>query len=221
MKVIMVASGTAPTQRLIDDEMQHGTTTIVAADGGGNCLWRYGVIPHCLVGDCDSITPEALNYFTEKKVSIVRYAIEKDETDGQLALRWALSLLPREIVILGALDGDRVDHLLVALGLLSECVEHGVKAYLRDEKQTVRLVDQSTILKGMPGTNFSLQAYGGPVNNLSLSGSKYELKDYSLGMGDGRTIANELLNDRVRITFSTGILLITCYGFQGGKSDII
>lgn len=211
MKVIIVASGTPPTRQLIDDEMQPDVT-IVAADGGGNYLWRYGIIPHCLIGDCDSIAMEALNYFTEKKVPVIRYAREKDETDGQLALGWALSLQPREVVILGALNGDRIDHLLVALGLLNKCISHGVKAYLRDENQIVRLVNQPTILRGEPGTNFSLQAYGEPVSNLSLSGSKYVLNNYLLKMGDGKTIANEFLCEKVKISFSTGRLLIICYG---------
>lgn len=211
MKVIIVAGGEPPAQQLIDNEMQEDTT-IVAADGGGNCLWCYGVIPHRLIGDCDSIATEALNYFTEKKVPIVRYAKEKDETDGQLALSWALSLQPREIVILGALSGDRIDHLLVALGLLNECLDHGVKAYLRDENQIVRLVDRPIVLRGESGTNFSLQAYGGSVDKLSISGSKYELNDYLLKMGDGRTIANEFLGEEVKVSFDSGKLLVICYG---------
>jgi thiamine pyrophosphokinase len=220
MKVIIVAGGIPPTQQLINDEMQQ-SATIVAADGGGNCLWRYGIIPHCLVGDCDSINIEALNYFIEKKVPIVRYDREHDEADSQLALHWALSLEPEEIVILGALDGDRVDHLLVALGLLNECIDHGAKACLRDENQIVRLVDRPIILKREPSTNFSLQAYGGSVDNLSLSGSKYGLNNYLLKVGDGRTIANEFLCEEVKISFSAGKLLIICYGSQAVKNGII
>ncbi len=216
MKIIIVANGEAPMEQLIRGEMDRNTV-IVAADGGGNCLYRYGILPHYLVGDFDSIDRRAFSHFSRKNVVLVHYPREKDCTDSQLALSQALVLKPREIIILGALGGTRMDHLLGALGLLDICAAKRINACLKDSNQVVRLIVQSTILRGQVSNTFSLQAYGNAVENLSLSGSKYMLHNFLLKMGDGRTIANEFLRKQVRISFTRGKLLVIQYTLRKEK----
>lgn len=210
MKIIIVAAGNAPGKELVFKELNKNSL-IMAADGGGNYLYRYGICPDYLIGDMDSINPNVLEHFVKKGVSIIEYPVEKDYTDGQLSVYKALTLKPKEIVILGALGGVRVDHFLGALGWLECCLENGVNGLLEDEYQLVRLFDRSTTISGEKGMKFSLQAYGGTVRNLSIRGSKYILDNYLLRIGDSRTIANEFKTHLVEISFESGKLLVITY----------
>ena len=52
--------------------------TVIAADGGYESLMRIGVRPDLLIGDLDSLGYEP------NDVEILRYPVEKDETDTAL-----------------------------------------------------------------------------------------------------------------------------------------
>lgn len=207
MKTIIIAGGTPPSKKLLIEEIKP-ESIIIAADSGANCLWEYKIKPNYLIGDFDSIDDKVLNFWINKNISIERHSRNKDTTDSQLALKKALALGAKEIVFLGCLGGKRVDHLLGALGLLAECLNFKIASCLKDEYQIVTLLNQPTIIYGNNGKTFSLQAYGEPVKNLNISGSKYELKNHELKMGDALTLSNEFQNQKVRIQFTSGKLIL-------------
>lgn len=207
MKAIIVAGGTPPSKKLITKEITKDTI-IIAADSGANCLWRYKITPNYLIGDFDSIDHKILNYWRYKNVTVESYPTDKDFTDTQLALKKALKLKVKKITFLGCLGGTRIDHLLGVIGLLTECANLNIDASLQDDYQTITLLKKSITVHGKVGQMFSLQAYGSTVKHLSISGSKYFLKNYSLKMGDALTLSNEFLNKKVRISFKSGRLLL-------------
>lgn len=209
MKAIIVAGGTPPTKELLTQELTK-KSIIIAVDSGADCLWRYKITPHYLLGDFDSISPKILDFWLSKNIPTTCYAPEKDFTDTELALKKACELKVKEITFLGCLGGKRVDHLLGALGLLNECLDLNITASLKDEQQIISILKQSTMIHGETGAMFSLQAYGGTVKKLSITGSKYTLKNYSLKVGSSLTLSNEFQNKNKRVTikFSSGRLLL-------------
>jgi thiamine pyrophosphokinase len=207
MKIIIVAGGTPPSKKLLVKEAA-SKSTIIAADSGANCLWEYKIMPQYLIGDFDSIDNKILHLWESKNVFVERYPQDKDMTDSQLALKKALILGAREIVFLGCLGGKRIDHLWSALGLLAECLDLNIKACIKDDFQTVILLDKPTIIYGDYGKVFSLQAYGEPVKNLSIGGGRYGLENYELKVGDALTLSNEFQNQDVSIQFTSGRLLL-------------
>lgn len=207
MKAIIVAGGTAPPKKLITRELT-SKSVIIAADSGANCLWHYKILPDYLIGDFDSINKKILGSLKRSSTIIERHPCCKDLTDAQLALKKALELRAKAIVFLGCLGGKRVDHLLGALGLLLTCAKLKVDACLKDEHQTITLITKSTIIHGKSGDIFSLQAYGALVKNLSITGSKYELKNHLLKTGDSLTLSNEFCRKKVTIDFTAGRLVL-------------
>jgi thiamine pyrophosphokinase len=207
MKTIIIAGGTPPSQKLLTEEITP-TSIVIAVDSGADCLWTHQITPHYLIGDFDSIDNKVLSYWKSKGVAIEKHPSNKDETDAQLALKKAATLGAKEIVFLGCLGGKRTDHLLGALGLLAECLKLNIAACLKDENQTITLINESTTIHGNPGEVFSLHAYGETVKNLKLSYSKYELKNYDLEMGDAQTLSNEFATNTVDIQFASGKLLL-------------
>ena len=210
MKAIIVGGGLPPSKSLIVKEITKDSV-IIAADGGANCLWQYKITPNYLIGDFDSIDSKILNLWVNKGVITERYPAEKDFTDTELALKKAAELKAKKVVFLGCLGGFRVDHLLGVIGLLDKTVRLDIKGYLKDEYQTITLLTKSVTISGIAGAVFSLQAYGGSVKNLTITGSKYQLKDYLLKIGDSLTLSNEFTDKKASIKFTSGKLLLITF----------
>lgn len=207
MKVLIIGSGVAPSLGLIKKELA-GSNFIIAADGGGNCLFRYNIVPNFLIGDFDSIKEEALKFFSSKNVSIERHPRNKEATDAKLALNKARYLGAKEIVFLGC-TGNRLDHFLGALGLLLDAAQTNLSATIKDDDHTIELLAEATEISGTAGQLFSLQAYGAPVTELHIRNAKFELQNYHLAPGDSLTLSNEFLADKpVHISFTDGKLLL-------------
>jgi len=226
MKIIIVAGGAPPSKKLSTKEITKNCI-VIATDSGADCLWRYKIAPDYLIGDLDSINRDALKFLMDKNSSIEVYPCEKNFTDSELALKKAKELKkldsrprqkhsritrgnddPLEIVFLGAIGGNRADHFLAVLGLLDKCLTSNIKASLKDDYQTITLIKKSTTISGKKGNLFSLQAFGSPVRGLSITGSKYTLKNHTLKMGSGLTISNEFQNKKVNIKLRSGKLLV-------------
>lgn len=94
------------------------------------------------------------------------------------------------------------------MGLVLRCVKSGIKASIKDNNNTIFIIDKTSLLKGKNGEMFSIQAYMNEVKNLSIEGAKYPLKDYNLKFGDPRTISNEFLNGDVKISFEKGYVIV-------------
>lgn len=207
MKIVIVSGGTPPSYELIREELKD-SSFLICADSGGECLYKYNIIPNFLMGDFDSISREALEFFRAQENCIVdTYPKDKDFTDTELVLNKAIDLGANEIVFLGC-TGTRIDHLMGNVGMLLRCLKINVKAYIKDNNNTIEIIDKPIRIKKENGTTFSLQAYCNKIEDLNIRGAKFELNHYDLTLGDPRTISNEFLNRDVDINFKSGILLI-------------
>ena len=207
MKAVIISGGNPPSIELLKEELKEASI-LICADSGANCLFQYEIIPSYLIGDFDSIKPEVLNYFRSSKSIIEKHPIEKDDTDTQLALKKALEINTNTIVFLGC-TGSRLDHTFGNLGMLLQCINLGIKAYIRDDNNTIWLTDKSVDISGKASEYFSLLAYGSDVDNLTIQGSKYNLYNFTLRLGSSLTISNEFIENKVNISFTSGILMIT------------
>ncbi|NLA47662.1 MAG: thiamine diphosphokinase, partial [Firmicutes bacterium] len=122
---------------------------IVCVDGGSRHVMAMGIRPSVVVGDADSIDQEFRQILDQLPVKwICDPALAQEQSDLEMALEYALSLQPSEIIICGALGGDRVDHTLSNLFLLILPFRAGIPARIIDERQTVRLMDRELTVKG-------------------------------------------------------------------------
>lgn len=206
MKAVIIAGGKKPSKELLLNEIKN-SDILICADSGANCLYEYEVFPHILLGDFDSINKDAFEFFKLSKCKIEKFPKEKDYTDTELAMYKAFDLGVDEITFLGC-TGSRIDHLLSNFGLLLKCLKEEVKAVIKDENNEVLIADKPITIKGSSGKLFSLQAYGDFVEGLTIEGAKYPLENYKLNIGEPIGTSNEFLQDEVKITFSSGILLI-------------
>src|SRR5262245_39959523 len=84
---------------------------VVAADSGLEGAAVLGLVPAVVVGDMDSVDPDALAAAEAAGARIERHPAAKDATDLDLALDVALAAgADRVVVVTGT--GDRLDHAL-------------------------------------------------------------------------------------------------------------
>ena len=207
MKAIVVAGGDAAAE---DAAQLTGAQLVIAADSGAQWLASRGVVPNVVVGDMDSIAPELLERLTTDGVAIERHPAEKEASDAELGIERALADGADEIVILGGLGGDRLDHELANLLLLVDDRWRHVELRLVRGTTTVRALkgDGRLVLEGAPGDLVTLLSVDGVATGVSTRGLRYPLVAESLPMGRSRGLSNEVEEEPASVALESGSLLV-------------
>lgn len=183
------------TERPTEDDL------VLAADSGYLNARAMGVKPHAVLGDFDSMDEAALPHSVER----IRVPAEKDETDTQLALSYALERGARDIVFIGGLDG-RLDHALSNLLLLQTLDEKFIHAVITDGNNRVRFLrNNSTLLPRSDFRYFSLLPADKKIRGVSIDGAKYPLKKATLARATPSfAVSNEIVGNCALIDVRRG-----------------
>ena len=173
-KAVLVCDGSIDTKFLYSNIGKNDF--LVAVDGGANKLSKTTFVPDLIIGDMDSISRGATKKF--RKSEFIRYPMEKDQTDLELALEYCAGKNFGEIVVLGAF-GSRADMNLANVFCLCRLPKK-VKAKIVHENQEIFLLKNKTVLFGVPGEKISFLALNGNVRGLSLEGFLYGLSNSEL-----------------------------------------
>lgn len=203
---------------------------LIAADRGLEFFLDYLILPDVVIGDFDSLSEDGKNFLEMqnedipyggmlewklqkgegKVVEVVRLRPEKDDSDTQSAMNYAIQNGAKEIVILGV-TGNRVDHLMANFGLLILAQKQDTEVALADRYNYMKLIPSGTILKKAEqfGKYVSFFPLGGDVTGLTLEGFKYPLDKYHLTTADsGLTASNEISEEYAKVTYESGTLLM-------------
>ncbi|MCB0063137.1 MAG: thiamine diphosphokinase, partial [Caldilineaceae bacterium] len=122
MRAIIFINGTVDDYSVLDHSLEPDDY-LIAADGGVYHCLAINRTPHALVGDLDSVDPATVDTLALQHVHIKRYPAEKNETDLELALGYALSLANDHalsaIVLVGTMGG-RLDQMLGNVLILAQ-----------------------------------------------------------------------------------------------------
>lgn len=183
----------------------------VGVDRGVYTLINKNIKPAIAFGDFDSVSKEELQVIEGHVKEMKRYKPEKNETDMELALNWAIKQEPVLIRIFGA-TGGRLDHLLANVHLL-------VKPVLEENHVNIVLIDNQNILSLKGPGSYKIEKRADEkyisfvpltldVKGITLRGFKYPLKNRHISIGSTLCISNELISDYGTFSFSEGILLV-------------
>lgn len=154
MKAIIIASGTfAASPRLITQLQQ--ADLLIAADGGACHLHHLNIVPHVIIGDLDSISPEAKSFFISKNADIFCHPVRKDQTDTELCIGYAIQKGATQIILTGV-TGHRMDHTLANVFLLKSMADRNIKGCILDEHNEIHLVTDTIKIHGDCGDLISL-----------------------------------------------------------------
>lgn len=99
MRYLIVCGGKIDKEFGLNEIKTDGIDAIIAADSGMDFLYENGVTPDIIVGDFDSATTKALEFFERKgQTEIHRLNPIKDDTDTEYAIRLAIREGARSIV---------------------------------------------------------------------------------------------------------------------------
>jgi len=205
LKIVILANGLPPPEALCR-EVITGSEFLIAADGGSKIALRYRLKLDCVIGDLDSLRPRELAALQALKVPVFPYPKDKDSSDLELALDFALQRKPASLVILGA-GGKRPDQWLANIMLLLKANHRGVKAKLVEPGWEIFILPKHSKLSGVPGTRLSLIPLTEQVMGVTLEGLKYPLSQADLTWGRSKGLSNEFVESNIKVSYRGGILL--------------
>jgi thiamine pyrophosphokinase len=205
-RCIIFANGTLPdpdsARRLIRPD-----SLILAADGGTRHARTLGLLPSIIIGDLDSIAPEERRKMKEDEVQIIQHPRDKNETDLELALDYAIENGQREIVIIAAMGG-RLDQTLGNIALLTNVQGSTLNIKLDDGVEETFFVRDQAKVEGKRGDLVSLIPWGGDVRGVHTQGLRWLLSNETLLPHKTRGISNEMLGEAASVKIESGLLLI-------------
>lgn len=175
---------------------------VICADGGQSIAKRIGITPNCVIGDFDSTQDN-----TKLECDYITYPVEKDLTDGEACLIHAIEQGYCNITFLGGIGG-RLDHMMGALSLLLIGYKHCVSVVLKDLKNQVRIIDDSSEVEVIQDIYkyFSLFPVYSSTEIEYIRDAKYNLVEpTTLNKDSTLCISNEVIDFSARIKLRSGL----------------
>lgn len=205
MKAIIIANG-----QIRDSDFYRSliapTDLAICADGGVNNALALGLQPKVVIGDLDSFDENLRSRLEKRHCQFIVYPARKDETDLELAIKYAAEQGAQEILILGAL-GDRLDHTLANVLLLALPELRPVKVKILDGRQEVFLIRNEVLIEGQVGDTLSLLPLTEEVTGIYTQGLEYPLENGTLYLGPTLGVSNTLTAPQARVRIGQGLLL--------------
>ena len=180
---------------------------IIAVDGGTRHALALGLVPSVVIGDLDSLDSDNQRVLEENQVEIIEYPQDKDETDLELALAYAIKAGYKQIRLVAALGG-RLDHTLGNLSLLTDESLTGLNVRTDDGIEEVFFARNQAQIHGRIGDIVSLIPWGNPVTGIYTEGLRWSLQNEILSAHKTRGISNEMTAKNAQIEIESGLLLI-------------
>lgn len=206
--VALIAGGTIGEWAL--PLLQEEDYMLVGADRGALFLVKHGLIPDAALGDFDSVTSGEKELIRQhSRLFLDCDAVDKNWTDTEWALEWALEQKPRSLLLLGA-TGTRLDHSLANIQLLKRALDRGVACRIADAHNDIRLLAGGECLRLPKGdyAQVSLLPFAGVARGITLEGFLYPLVDAVLETGQSLGISNVIAGEEGLIRLEEGLLLV-------------
>ena len=178
----------------------------IAADGGALFLESIGFLPDVIIGDFDSLTKTQYQRYEKMGVKIIKYPVEKDETDGELALQYCRQRGFDNIIIIG-FAGGRLDQQLANIFLLEYAFRNGITVFIKEPGLEMGIIGRRKVFFKKIGAGLSLIPLDEKVIGVTIKGCKYVLKAGSLLRYKTRGISNIIEQGKAIITVEKGLLL--------------
>lgn len=194
---------------------------IVAADGGARHALAQGVLPDHVIGDFDSMAPEDERRLAAAGVPVTRLPREKDLTDGEAAVRWAIERGAADFVVIAGGLGGRFDHALGSVILLEQLSRAGLGGYVTDGRQRVYLLRNGLQIPGKPGDQVSIIPLTSAVSGVTVRGVRWPLRDATLLASSTLTVSNEFVAGTASFSLRSGrAVVVHVPRLDGGRASV-
>jgi len=182
---------------------------IICADSGILLVKKLKYNPKnvVLIGDLDSVSKKDLEWCMKNKFKIIKHHINKDFTDGHLAIEYACENYPRDIekIIIGGVT-NQLDHTLGNILPAIPFVEEGHIIRIVNDKQGIYLTNKDINIYNCKGHTISLI----PLKETFITktyGLKWKLDNETIYPYQSRTLRNLATKSKASVNISSGILM--------------
>lgn len=206
MHVVIFAGGTLRPGKAVNDAIA-SADLIIAADAGAQTALQLGLTPAIVAGDFDSL---ALSRDTLRAMGCqtIQVPAEKNETDSELAIETAIQQGASRITLLGALGGQRFEHSIANVLLLTDYATIPIRIIDGPSVSWLLRGPASTKIEGQVGDLLSLLPLAGDAYGIHTNNLYYPLHGETLRFGKPRGISNVLTATRAEVSLEKGLLLV-------------
>ena len=182
---------------------------IVCADSGLDHALALGLRPDALIGDMDSISGGGRAWAEASNVEIIATTPDKDETDTELALRWAIERQASHVTILWG-GGDRFDHVLGVMAAVASpnlSVVSEIRLWIAEDEANILHGPRSIEMSPTSGSTISLIPVSGDALEITTKGLRWNLTHETLMGGSARGVSN-VVEGPVSISIAHGVLAV-------------
>ncbi len=177
---------------------------VIGVDGGSRYATEFNTVPDVIIGDMDSVPHH--EQAEHKNTRLLSYPEEKDETDLELALLYAIEQGTDKIVVVGVMGG-RMDMTISNIQLVANLSSASCRIEVWHGNQTGWIMQPpGEDIPGNPGDTISLIPIGGEASGIITKAMKYPLNNEKLTMKT-RGVSNRIENTPAHVAFSQGLLL--------------
>ena len=181
------------------DKKYINNSFVVGADRGALNAINHGIDLDISIGDFDSVNKDEFEIIKKHSKKMIKLNPIKDKTDTQEAIELVKNY--DEIIILGGINGNRIEHFYANLLLFHEY-------------PNLKIIDDNSLIMSssnslIPDNNYKFISIFSLDDNTSitLEGFKYNLVNYNLKIKDSLCLSNEIISNP-KIIINQGKILI-------------
>lgn len=183
------------------------STVVVGVDRGALFLLKNKIVPDVALGDFDSVTAREQERIKKGVKKFLLFPRKKDATDLEIAVSYASSLHPKEVVMYGAL-GRRFDHALAAAHLLLALHAHGIEGAIYDEQNEARIIAGAHVVAFKKEYRYVSVLSMTKTARVSLRGFAYDARLVTLHRSSTIGISNEVKGKSAMVNVHRGKVIL-------------
>lgn len=200
MECVVFGNGSFDGFGIVEKFVDLNDAFIIGVDGGCNYLFENKIKIDLIIGDFDSLKYKEAIYNNRHILKT-----NMDYNDLEIAMNYCIENGFEKIYLFG-FTGKRSDHFLFNLKVMQKFAERGLKINMIDEFNVIDTFMGERILEKEDYKFFSLvPIYDDTI--ICIEGSKYDVDNFHLKLGDTLTLSNEWQEEKVKILSSKLIFI--------------
>jgi thiamine pyrophosphokinase len=207
MKTILIIANGRENSKEFITSLAKRVDFVIGVDGGMGILLKYQIKADIAIGDFDSLDSKLLKELKKKKIPIMKFPKDKDFSDTELAIRFAIKEGFQNFILTGML-GKRTDHLLFNISTLLFLNKQNKHCVIKEEDEEIYITSSIAQIDTKIGEIISIYPLTMQSTILETKGLKYELKNYSIKKYRTLTLSNIATSEKAIIKVKSGTVLI-------------
>jgi len=204
-KTLLILNGKNFNTKTFHTFTQSQDIFLIAVDGGINHIPDYKKPIDLHIGDMDSVQQHVLKTLRIKKS--ITFPTNKDFSDYHLALQFAFENGHKNIFVF-SFNGGRTDHFISIYESSVFFAQKGLNITLVGNNEEILFKNKSFELEIPVETTVSIYSGTQQVENLTLSGLQYLVKNYTLTKNIPIGLSNVAIEKNIKVTFDTGVIVL-------------